>query len=70
MCKNNEFAENENSHTDFRAMKKQLKLKNRDIANVLGLSESTVRSSTSKSREVPSWAKGMIFIWKLLAINK
>lgn len=54
----------ENLHADFKAMKKKLDLTNADIANITGLSVDSVKTMTQPSKELPSWAKAMIYVWK------
>lgn len=46
----------------WRNLKQKYKLKNKDIANILGLNKHYVRNATAPSKELPTWAKAMIFI--------
>ena len=52
------------THEDFKTMKKQLKLTNASIAEITGLSTDSVKTMTQPNRELPAWAKSMIFVWK------
>ena len=56
------FSENEL----FKAMKKELKITNSDIAEITGLTVDSVKTMTQPNRELPAWAKSMIFVWKRL----
>lgn len=53
-------------HADFKEMKKQLGLTNSSIAEITGLAPDSVRNQTQSSKELPAWAKSMIFVWKKL----
>ncbi len=50
----------------FKAMKKELKITNSDIADITGLTVDSVKTMTQPNRDLPSWAKSMIFVWKRL----
>jgi len=54
------------THADFKEMKKQLGLTNAIIAFEIGLTTDSVKNQTAPAKELPSWAKSMIFIWKRL----
>lgn len=54
----------ENLHADFKAMKKELGLTNADIAEIIGLSVDSVKTMTQPSKELPTWAKAMLHVWK------
>lgn len=56
------FSENEL----FKAMKKELKLTNSDIADITGLTADSVKTMTQPNRDLPAWAKSMLFVWKKL----
>lgn len=51
-------------HSDFKELKKEFNLKNADIAEIVGLTVDSVKSMTQPNKELPSWAKSMIYIWK------
>jgi len=53
------------THEDFKELKKQLGLKNRDIALIIGLTENSVKSQTAPSKKLPTWAKSMIYVYKI-----
>ena len=50
----------------FKAMKRELKLTNSDIADITGLTVDSVKTMTQPNRDLPAWAKSMIFVWKRL----
>lgn len=52
------------THQDLKDLKKQFKLKNSDIAEIVGLTVDSVKTMTQPNKELPSWAKAMIYIWK------
>ena len=54
------------THEDFKLMKKQLKLTNASIASEIGLTADSVKNQTAPAKELPTWAKSMIFIWQKL----
>lgn len=56
------FSENE----ILKLMKKELKITNSDIAEITGLTVNSVKTMTQPNRELPTWAKSMIFVWKRL----
>ena len=47
-------------------MKKELKLTNSDIADITGLTVDSVKTMTQPNRDLPAWAKSMIFVWQKL----
>lgn len=53
------------SHEDFKAMKKDLGIKNNtEIAEIIGLTADSVKNQTAPAKELPAWAKSMIYVWK------
>ena len=54
------------THSDFKEMKKQLKLTNASIAAQIGLTADSVKNQTAPAKELPTWAKAMILVWKRL----
>lgn len=54
------------THADFKEMKKQLGLTNASIASEIGLTADSVKNQTAPAKELPAWAKSMIFIWQRL----
>ena len=52
------------THQQFKELKKELNLKNADIAKITGLTVDSVKTMTQPNKELPSWAKSMIFVWK------
>lgn len=52
------------THDDFKAMKRDLNLTNADIAEIIGLSEGSVKNQTQSSKELPTWIKSMLYVWK------
>lgn len=55
---------NEATHQDFRDLKKKFNLKNSDVAEILGLTVDSVKTLTQPNKELPTWAKAMIYVWK------
>jgi hypothetical protein len=54
----------EPTHIEFKELKKEFNLKNSDIAEIVGLTVDSVKTMTQPNKELPSWAKSMIFVWK------
>lgn len=54
------------THSDFKAMKKQLGLTNALIASEIGLTSDSVKNQTAPAKELPAWAKSMILVWRKL----
>lgn len=52
------------NHEDFKFFKKHFNLKNSDIAEIVGLTTDSVKTMTQPNKELPSWAKAMIYVWK------
>lgn len=52
------------THEDFRAMKRDLKLTNADIGNIIGLTGDSVKNQTQSAKSLPAWALSMIYVWK------
>lgn len=50
-------------HKKYKEMKKALGLTNADIASITGLTTNSVKNQTQPSKELPAWAKSMIFVW-------
>lgn len=48
----------------FKAMKRELKITNADIAEITGLTADSVKNQTQPNKDLPTWAKSMIFVWK------
>lgn len=49
---------------DFKDLKKELKLTNKDVAEILNTSEENIKSQTGAHKPIGRWAVGMIYIWK------
>ena len=54
----------ENLHIQFKQMKKEVGLNNSDVADIIGLSADSVKSMTQPNKELPAWAKAMVYVWK------
>lgn len=52
------------THDDFKSMKNDLNLTNADIAEITGLSVDSVKNQTQSSKELPTWIKSMLYVWK------
>jgi len=53
-------------HKKYKEMKKELGLTNASIADITGLKTDSVKSMTQPNKELPAWAKAMIFVWEKL----
>ena len=65
----NQFKNGERIYSEnelFKSMKKELKLTNSDIADITGLTVDSVKTMTQPNRDLPAWAKSMIFVWQKL----
>jgi len=51
-------------HKKFKELKKELGLTNSNIAELTGLGYNSVKSMTQPNKELPRWAKTMIFVWE------
>ena len=56
-------------HEKFRDMKKSLFIKNKDIAEITGLTQNSVKTLTQPNKKLPAWAKSMIYVWVKLSKN-
>lgn len=54
------------THDDFKAMKKALKLKNEDIAIIVGVSKGNVTNTARPGKKLPSWARALCFAHELM----
>lgn len=54
----------EATHSMFKEFKKELGLNNADIAEIVGLTPDSVKTMTQPNKELPSWAKAMVFTWQ------
>ena len=54
------------THSDFKEMKKQLKLTNASIASEIGLTADSGKNQTAPAKELPAWAKSMLLVYKKL----
>ena len=54
------------THSDFKEMKKQLKLTNASIAAEIGLTADSVKNQTAPAKELPTWAKSMLLVYHKL----
>ena len=57
--------ENNNWHKRFRQMKKDLKLKNKDISAITGNTTESITSGTKPSTPLPRWVKLAIFVHEM-----
>ena len=51
------------THKNFKEFKKAMNLKNKDIALIIGLTENSVKNQTAPSKELPTWAIAMIYVF-------
>jgi len=52
------------THIDWKHFKKAFGLKNKDIAEMIGMEETSVGTQTAPNKELPKWAKLAIFAYK------
>lgn len=60
----NSYIDFSKSHLLFKEFKAALNLTNEDIAKITGLTSDSVKSMTQPNKDLPSWAKAMIFTWQ------
>lgn len=58
------------TNKDFKTMKKELKLTNRDIGNIIGLNHLSITNQTQEKKKMPAWARGMVYIHNLNKLSK
>jgi hypothetical protein len=52
---------------DFKQMKKDLKLTNKDIANIIGTGETNVKNQTAPNKKkIATWANSMLYVYHRL----
>lgn len=56
---------NKYNHRDWKLLKRKYKLKNKDIARIIDLTPNSVTNLSAPKKELPTWAKAMIFIDEL-----
>jgi hypothetical protein len=56
--------ENEFTARDFKLMKRDLDLNNKDVADIIGTSEANVKIQTNEKKPLGTWAKSMIYVWQ------
>jgi len=49
---------------DFKAMKKALKLTNKDIAKIIGTGEANVKIQTAPGKPLATWAKAFCYTYE------
>lgn len=54
---------------DFKAMKKSLKLTNKDVAEIIGTTEQNVKFQTNKNRPLGTWAKAFVYMYNRLYLE-
>jgi len=54
------------THENWKRLKKDLGLKNKDIAEIVGLTLDSVKNQTQPSKDLPTWARGMIYVYEQL----
>lgn len=60
----NNYIDFSKSHGLFKEFKAALNLTNEHIAKITGLTSDSVKSMTQPNKDLPSWAKAMIFTWQ------
>jgi DNA-binding XRE family transcriptional regulator len=56
------------THDDFKAFKKAMKLKNEDIAAIVGVSKGNVNNTVRPGKKLPSWARAFCFMYESMKI--
>ena len=59
-----------NWHDRYKAMKKGLVLTNSDIANIIGNTSDSVKSTTQPNKELPRWLKLAIVVFERMSKQK
>ena len=59
-----------NWHDRFKAMKKGLGLTNSDIADIIGNTSDSVKSTTQPNKELPRWLKLAIVVFERMSKQK
>ena len=59
-----------NWHDRFKAMKKGLGLTNSDIANIIGNTSDSIKSTTQPNKELPRWLKLAIVVFERMSKQK
>lgn len=49
---------------DFKDLKKDLNLTNKDVAEIIGTSEQNVKIQTNQNEKLATWAKSMLYVWQ------
>lgn len=52
------------THQDWKEFKKAFQLKNKGIAEIIGLTPDSVKIMTQPKKPLPTWAKAFIWCWK------
>lgn len=55
-----------NWHERYKAMKKGLRYTNKDIADITGNTEDSVKTTTQPNKDIPRWLKLAIVIYERL----
>ncbi len=56
-------------HNRYKIMKKSLGYTNKDIAEIIGNTEDSIKSTTQPNKEIPRWLKLSIVIFERMNIN-
>lgn len=48
-------------YDDWRTLKKALNLTNKDVAEIVGLEEQSIKNQLSPKKKLPTWARGLIY---------
>lgn len=58
----------EQLHKEFKAMKKDLRLTNRDIAEITGLNYDSVKTLLQPNKDLPRWARLTLHVYKKVSM--
>ena len=58
-----------NWHDRFKKMKKALGLNNQDIADIIGNTSDSIKSTTQPNKDLPRWLKLAIVVYERMSEN-
>lgn len=63
------MSEKQFTAADFKEMKKALGLTNKDVAEIIGTSETNVKNQTAPGKPLGTWAKSMVYVYQQMRTN-
>lgn len=58
---------NKYNHNDWKEFKMFFKIKNDDVANIIGVNTDSVKNQTQPRNNLPKWAVLAIWVWKKMS---